>query len=461
MGESGGSAERQAKELRARGMRSAGAWAAGADGERRVAAALAPLPTEWLVLHDRLLMPGLADSNLDHLLVGPAGVVLIDAKNWAGHIGEWNGAVYQHSTTQGGSRQHRPVDRHFAGLQKMATEVARRTGHPVLTVICLAGRQADDFGEPRIIHGVWVVPIARLVDFLTTRPLAPIADRERLGVHVMTEFPSTTTDAGLLVAMGHALDPYRGVDTRRGRRRPAPVPPAAAAHLGNRLPPARSTGTRRARRRGSRTRPLLSLLGVVLLLVSLHTGTFQAFASRAGSVISDYLVSGMQPTTTRPAPTLPAIARPQNAAGVGTVRTNLSCDAFDPADHKPLAKLKLEAKETALGCVWSIPSTKSSAPSVEVVKIIEDVTTFRLNPMFTRSSEDKAPVLTKGWDIGGWHTTVWVAKGVKVKSGTRTATSRRYVTVIVGHEALKQSEKQGRALALAITRVVSSRPVPG
>ncbi len=170
VGESGGSAERKAAELRAGGKRSAGAWAAGAEGERRVAEALTQLPPEWLVLHDRLLMPGLAESNLDHLLVGPAGVILIDAKNWAGQIGEWEGSVFQHKWRANGGRVHRPVDREFAGVAGMATEVARRINHRVIAVICLAGRTADQFGEPRLVKNVWVVPVSRLVEWLNARP---------------------------------------------------------------------------------------------------------------------------------------------------------------------------------------------------------------------------------------------------------------------------------------------------
>src|SRR6478609_5595155 len=156
VGEPGGSAEGKAAELRADGKRSAGAWAAGAEGERRVAEALTQLPPEWLVLHDRLLMPGLAESNLDHLLVGPAGVILIDAKNWAGQIGEWEDSVFQHQWRGNGQRVHRPVDREFAGVARMATEVARRINQRVFAVICLAGRNADQFGEPRLVKNVWV-----------------------------------------------------------------------------------------------------------------------------------------------------------------------------------------------------------------------------------------------------------------------------------------------------------------
>src|SRR5689334_11023674 len=86
MGNEGGSAERRARELAAQGDVAAGAWAAGAEGERRVAEALASLGGAWTVLHDRLLRPGLSEANLDHLVAGPAGVLLIDAKNWSGHV---------------------------------------------------------------------------------------------------------------------------------------------------------------------------------------------------------------------------------------------------------------------------------------------------------------------------------------------------------------------------------------
>ena len=193
VGESGGSAERKAAELRAGGNRSAGAWAAGAEGERRVAEALTQLPPEWLVLHDRLLMPGLAESNLDHLLVGPAGVILIDAKNWAGQIGEWEGSVFQHKWRGDGERVHRPVDREFAGVAGMATEVARRINNRVFAVICLAGHTADQFGEPRLVKNVWVVPVSRLVEWLKARPPVEVEHGDRLRVLVRTEFPSTTT----------------------------------------------------------------------------------------------------------------------------------------------------------------------------------------------------------------------------------------------------------------------------
>lgn len=58
-------------------------WQAGAWGEQETAKALKPLEREgWIVLHD--LPAGV--GNIDHVIVGPAGVYLLDSKRLAGSI---------------------------------------------------------------------------------------------------------------------------------------------------------------------------------------------------------------------------------------------------------------------------------------------------------------------------------------------------------------------------------------
>ncbi len=59
------------------------AWKVGAEGERRVAEVLAPVPGIE-ALHDRRV-PN-SKANIDHLAVGPAGVFVIDAKKYTGAI---------------------------------------------------------------------------------------------------------------------------------------------------------------------------------------------------------------------------------------------------------------------------------------------------------------------------------------------------------------------------------------
>lgn len=63
---------------------STAAWKTGAEGERRVAEVLADLPG-IVVLHDRLV-PGQRGANIDHIVVGPSGVFVVDAKKYAGRL---------------------------------------------------------------------------------------------------------------------------------------------------------------------------------------------------------------------------------------------------------------------------------------------------------------------------------------------------------------------------------------
>ena len=61
------------------------AWRRGAAGERRTARVLAALERQgWAVLHD-LAVPG-SPANLDHLVIGPGGVFVIDSKQYRGRL---------------------------------------------------------------------------------------------------------------------------------------------------------------------------------------------------------------------------------------------------------------------------------------------------------------------------------------------------------------------------------------
>ena len=69
------------------------AWEAGAEGERLVAAELDALTAAgWSVLHD-VRWPGRQRANLDHVLVGPGGVVVVDSKNWTGQVSVRDGVL--------------------------------------------------------------------------------------------------------------------------------------------------------------------------------------------------------------------------------------------------------------------------------------------------------------------------------------------------------------------------------
>lgn len=60
-----------------------GHWLDGAEGERWTAKALRPLESQgWVVAHDLQGRFG----NVDHMVVGPGGVFLLDSKNWFGVV---------------------------------------------------------------------------------------------------------------------------------------------------------------------------------------------------------------------------------------------------------------------------------------------------------------------------------------------------------------------------------------
>jgi Nuclease-related domain len=71
--------------LRFRVSRDAGAWRLGAKGERRTARILARLRRDGFVAFHDLAVPG-SPANVDHLVIGPTGVFVIDSKLYRGTV---------------------------------------------------------------------------------------------------------------------------------------------------------------------------------------------------------------------------------------------------------------------------------------------------------------------------------------------------------------------------------------
>ena len=91
------------------------AWSAGAAGEATVAAKMSELAASgWLALHD-VHWPGRPKANLDHILVGPGGIVVVDAKNWSGNVQVSDGRLRQN-----GYRR----DREVLGASQQSAAVA-------------------------------------------------------------------------------------------------------------------------------------------------------------------------------------------------------------------------------------------------------------------------------------------------------------------------------------------------
>ncbi|NUT71510.1 nuclease-related domain-containing protein [Pseudarthrobacter sp. C4D7] len=120
--------------------RSTRAWDAGAVGERIVADKLSELvPRGWYVLHD-VHWPGRPKANLDHVLVGPGGVVVVDSKNWTGEVRIASGVLWQ-----GRYARTQAVEGALAQCAAVASVLAPPHRRLVRPLICMAA-QPDLFG---------------------------------------------------------------------------------------------------------------------------------------------------------------------------------------------------------------------------------------------------------------------------------------------------------------------------
>jgi hypothetical protein len=168
--------------LRFRPSPDASARRRGAAGERRTARLLGQLGRQgWTVLHD-LAVPG-SQANLDHLVIGPGGVFVIDSKQYRGRLqldptGRlWHG---RYSLT--------PTLR---AVEFEADQAARVLADPqvvVLPIVAVHGAQVP-WGKA-VVDGVPVVPARRLPSMLRALPavlgperVADLADRARVRFH--------------------------------------------------------------------------------------------------------------------------------------------------------------------------------------------------------------------------------------------------------------------------------------
>lgn len=112
-------------------------WFSGAHGELKVGALLSKLGDEWTVLH--AVPVGTGDSDVDHVLVGPAGVFTINTKR---HRGKKIWVSERMLMVSGQKTDHLRNSRHEA---KRASKIlSAATGmqidaHPILAIVDPAG----------------------------------------------------------------------------------------------------------------------------------------------------------------------------------------------------------------------------------------------------------------------------------------------------------------------------------
>jgi hypothetical protein len=216
----------------------------GNIGEERIAALLDTLDgAGWTVLNDRYKSPS-SPANLDHVVVGPPGVFVIDAKNWTG------GRLRLDERGMALGRYRHDDELHSARVD--ATIVGRHAAAAVpevLTTGMLAFVEDVGLTEPAMHQAVVLLQADQLLLWLTSEP-------RRLDPQQVHQIAST---------LDAVLPP------RSGGRQPLVVP----VDLAIPTRPAQPAAGRHAAPRGSQRRTgegrLADLLKRLCLLVVLVT----------------------------------------------------------------------------------------------------------------------------------------------------------------------------------------------
>jgi hypothetical protein len=169
------------------------AWERGSIGEQKLAEALTGV-AGLKVLHDRRV-PG-TRGNIDHIVVAPAGVFMVDAKRYAGliRIRDRGGLFKRDDRLYVGSRDCSKLADNMAwqigavrgALDSAGTDFA---GIPVEPVLCFVDGEWPLLFPPTIYKGVRLEGMRSIKKLVTGSELLDVNQIERVSHFLATAFP--------------------------------------------------------------------------------------------------------------------------------------------------------------------------------------------------------------------------------------------------------------------------------
>jgi hypothetical protein len=141
--------------LRFRPSEQVRAWQRGAHGERRTARLLDRLTGDGYVVFHDLAIPG-SPANVDHLVIGPSGVFVIDSKQWTGSVHQSSDGLAWHN--------HYRLDRTLETVRWEADALGRLLNTRAAALLCVHGAHIQGSGLDA--GGVAIVPTHLLRDAL-------------------------------------------------------------------------------------------------------------------------------------------------------------------------------------------------------------------------------------------------------------------------------------------------------
>jgi hypothetical protein len=138
-------------------------WARGAEGERRLGGALATLTADDLVvLHDRRLPS--SKTNIDHLVVGPNGIYVVDAKRYTGLVElRSSGTSFRPGPNKlyvAGRDRSKLVDamsKQILAVDAVTKDLLATMPVPITAVLCFVDSEWALFAKPLSLNGVEVM----------------------------------------------------------------------------------------------------------------------------------------------------------------------------------------------------------------------------------------------------------------------------------------------------------------
>lgn len=185
-------------------------WRRGAQGEEAAARRLTRLSRDWSVVHD--LTIGTRGANLDHLVIGPAGVFSLNTKNLTGTV------VVSARTFRHNNFRTTYLSDAVREADKVRTRVSAALGRPisVIPVIVIAGAEVEIRKQPSDVMVLTERSVVRWLESLPQNRLAPgaVITLERLARTTTTWLPARSAPASTSASRP---------------RSPGPPPPARPA----------------------------------------------------------------------------------------------------------------------------------------------------------------------------------------------------------------------------------------
>jgi Nuclease-related domain len=150
-------------------------WQRGAAGERRTARLLDRLTRDGYVVFHDLAVPD-SPANVDHLVIGPTGVFIIDSKQWTGSVHQGIDGLVWHN--------HYRLDRTLETVRWEAETIGRLLGTRAAAVLCVHGAHVHGGGLEA--QGVAIMPADLLRSALGYDRVLSDADVELLAASAWT-----------------------------------------------------------------------------------------------------------------------------------------------------------------------------------------------------------------------------------------------------------------------------------